>query len=66
MEPIAVVITILIVVSVVLYTWAVYDLIKHRSGFKKKIHQGIWLMIVVFLPIIGSIVYLSIRNSIRD
>jgi hypothetical protein len=65
MEPISFLLTILIIISVVLYVWAVYDLIKHRSDFKKKIHQGLWLMIVVFLPILGSLTYLSVRRSIR-
>ena len=45
--------------------WAIYDIIKHRSGFEKKIHQGLWLMVVVFLPILGSVTYLSVRNSVR-
>lgn len=65
MEPVSVLLTVLIIISVVLYVWAVYDLIKHRGDFKKKIHQGLWLMIVVFLPILGSLTYLSVRRSIR-
>ena len=65
MEPVAVLLTVLIIISVILYAWAVYDLIKHRSDFKKKIHQGLWLMIVVFLPILGSVTYLSVRKSLR-
>jgi len=65
MEPVSVLLTVLIIISVVLYVWAVYDLIKHRSDFRKKIHQGLWLMIVVFLPILGSLTYLSVRKSIR-
>lgn len=65
MEPFAVVITILIIISVLLYAWAVYDLIKHRSEFKKKIYQGLWLMVVVFLPVIGAVTYLSVKKSIR-
>ncbi|MFO7851314.1 MAG: PLDc N-terminal domain-containing protein [Bacteroidota bacterium] len=65
METIAVVITILIIISVLLYAWAVYDLIKHRSEFKKKIYQGLWLMVVVFLPVIGAVTYLSVKKSIR-
>ena len=65
MEPVSVLLTVLIIISVVLYVWAVYDLIKNRSDFKKKIHQGLWLMIVVLLPILGSLTYLSVRRSIR-
>jgi len=65
MEPITIVISVLIVISILLYAWAIYDIIRHRSGFKKKIHQGLWLMIIVFLPVLGSLIYLSLRNSIR-
>jgi len=66
MEPVAIVVTVLIVISIALYVWAIYDIIKHRSGFEKKIHQGLWLMVIVFLPVIGSVTYLTIRKSIRN
>ena len=65
MEPIAILLTVLIIIGVVLYVWALYDLIKHRSDFRRKIHQGLWLMVIVFLPILGSVTYLSVRRSVR-
>ncbi|MEA1886011.1 MAG: PLDc N-terminal domain-containing protein [Bacteroidota bacterium] len=65
MEPITIIITVLSIISLVMYAWAIYDLIKHRSEFKKRIYQGLWLMFVVFVPVIGAVTYLSVRNSVR-
>jgi len=65
MEPISILLSVLILISIILYVFAIYDIIKHRSDFERKINQGIWLMVIVFLPIIGSVTYLSFRHSIR-
>lgn len=65
MESISVLLAVFILVSLVLYVVAIYDIIKHRGDFRKKINQGLWLMVIVFLPVIGSLTYLSVRNSLR-
>jgi hypothetical protein len=65
MEPISILLSVLIFISLILYVLAIYDIIKNRSRFNKRVYQGIWLMVIVFIPIIGSIIYLSFRNSIR-
>jgi len=52
---------ILIVLSVILWVWAVYDINKTR--IRKKISLLLLLLILVF-PMIGTIVYFQMKRSI--
>ena len=66
MDLFSVLIALLIIICLVLYIWAVADLIKHRRSFDKRRHQGLWLMFIVFVPVIGSVVYLSLKQDIME
>ena len=66
MDLLSVSVALLIIICLVLYIWAVSDLIKHRTRFEKLRHQGLWLMFIVFVPVIGSVVYLSVKQDIME
>ncbi|UII28305.1 PLDc N-terminal domain-containing protein [Fulvivirga maritima] len=51
-----------IISTIFLWFWAIFD-ISVRS-FKKLHINIIWLLVVFFLPIIGSILYFQLRNKI--
>lgn len=53
-------ILIIIVISVVLWIYALVDLFK--SSFEGT-HKLIWVLVILFLPIIGSILYISIGRK---
>jgi len=62
-------ITALLLLALVLWIWAVIDIL--RSDFKDIVQKIIWLLVVIFFPILGSIVYFQLgrkytsRPSIR-
>ena len=48
--------------SLILTFWALIDV--SRSRFKNSSQRTIWLMIVLFLPIWGPIIYFQIRRKL--
>ncbi|MCD4773948.1 MAG: PLD nuclease N-terminal domain-containing protein [Bacteroidales bacterium] len=59
MEPI--VIIGLSFLTIVLWFWAIIDIVKSR--FKNQTMNTVWLLIVLFFPILGSIIYLLLRKK---
>lgn len=62
MEPINILVGLGFLIVFVLYIVAVYDVIKNRSRFVNLKTYGLWLMAIVFVPLLGSIAYLSLRE----
>lgn len=48
-------------IPAVLWLWALIDLL--RSDFKDSINKLIWLILIVFLPVLGAILYLLIGRG---
>lgn len=44
-----------------LWFWAINDI--SRSGFKDPAMKTVWLIVVLFAPIFGSIFYFQLRNK---
>ena len=51
----------LIILTIGLWFWAMIDIAKSR--FKNQTMNTVWLLIVLFFPIIGSIFYFQLRNK---
>lgn len=62
MEPVSIVVGLGFLIVFVLYVIAVYDVIKNRSRFVNLQTQGLWLIVIVFLPFLGSVLYLLLRE----
>ena len=60
------VILLIFVLPVILWIIAVLDIMK--SKFKNETIKIIWILVVVFVPFMGSILYFILRNNykIRD
>jgi len=52
-------IVILIVLSAILWIWAVYDINKTRIRNRISL---LWLLVVLFFPIIGPIIYFQMKS----
>ena len=65
MEPISILIGLVVIIALILYVIAIWDLIRNRQQFKPRSNQSLWLILVVFIPIIGSIIYLSLKCANR-
>jgi hypothetical protein len=50
-----------VILTIILWTWAILDIIK--SKFKKPIMNMIWLLGVLFFPVIGTILYFQLRKK---
>lgn len=48
------------IVMIVLWIWALYDILTSSFSGNKKI---IWVLVVIFLPILGTILYFLIGRS---
>ena len=48
-------------VPAILWLWVIIDLLK--STFKDSTNKLIWAIIIIFLPVLGSILYLLIGRS---
>ena len=51
----------LIFLSISLWFWAIIDI--SRSRFKKPIMNTIWLLAVLFFPVLGSILYFQFKKK---
>lgn len=49
------------VLPLVLLLWALIDII--RSNFKDSTTKLIWIIVVIFVPLVGSILYLVMRKG---
>ena len=50
----------IIIVSVLLWIYCLQDILKNKFEQNDKL---IWVLVVIFLPILGSILYLSIGRN---
>lgn len=50
-----------IFLSIALWFWAITDI--SRSRFKKPIMGTIWLLAVLFFPVLGSILYFQFKEK---
>lgn len=48
-------------IPAILWLWALVDLLK--SDFKNSINKLIWVILIVFLPVLGAILYLLIGRG---
>ena len=58
--------TLLILIGLVvvgLWAWTIFDISKSKFKFKSQKTQTIWLLAVLFFPIIGSMIYFMLRKS---
>lgn len=55
---------ILYTLTIGLWIWAIHDIIK--THFKKRIMTPIWLIVVILLPLLGSIVYFQLKRNQID
>ena len=62
MEPVSIVIGFGLLIVLLLYVVAVYDVIKNRGRFLNLQTQGLWLMAIVLVPLLGSVIYLLLRE----
>ena len=53
----------LVLVPFVLSIWALIDIVK--SSFRESTNKVVWLLVVLFLPILGTILYFVIGRSQR-
>lgn len=56
----ALIITVLIILTLTLWVWAVIDIVKSR--FINPAKKTFWLLIVLIFPTIGSIVYFQLKG----
>ena len=52
----------LIILTIVLWFWAIMDIT--RSRFKNRTMNTVWLLIVLFFPVLGSIFYFQLRKKL--
>lgn len=50
-----------VILTIVLWFWAIIDIT--RSRFKKQNLNTIWLLAVLFFPVLGSILYFQLRKK---
>ncbi len=50
-----------VLLPVVLWLWALIDIL--RSDFKDSVTKLIWIVVVIFVPVVGAILYLVLRKG---
>ncbi|MGM0634994.1 MAG: PLDc N-terminal domain-containing protein [Bacteroidota bacterium] len=53
-----------IALSMMLWFWALMDI--HKSRFKNRSSSFIWFVIVLFFPVLGSIIYFQLRRKLVE
>ncbi|MFW5700270.1 MAG: PLD nuclease N-terminal domain-containing protein [Cyclobacteriaceae bacterium] len=53
-------IILLVILTIFLWFWAIFDITKSR--FKDPIMKTVWLLAVLFFPVLGSIIYFQLRK----
>jgi len=54
-------IPILVFLTILLWFWAIYDIAYSR--FKTPIMSTVWLLVVLFAPLLGSLLYLIFKKK---
>ena len=57
-------ITLLVLLTIILWIWALIDI--YKSNFKNEIFKIICFIVVIFSPILGSIIYFQFKNKITS
>ncbi|AMM52985.1 hypothetical protein TH61_15295 [Rufibacter sp. DG15C] len=55
--------SLIFLVPTILWIWALVDILK--SDFKSDVEKIIWLLLVIFVPVLGWILYFAIGRSQR-
>ena len=50
-----------VILPLILLLWALIDIL--RSNFKDSITKLVWIIVVIFVPLIGAILYLVLGRS---
>jgi uncharacterized RDD family membrane protein YckC len=50
-----------VLLPIILFIWALIDVL--RSDFKDSITKVIWVIVVIFVPLVGPILYLVLRKG---
>ncbi|TKK68655.1 hypothetical protein FC093_11100 [Ilyomonas limi] len=53
----------IVLVPFILSIWAILDIVK--SSFRESTNKIVWLLVVLFLPLLGVILYFAIGRSQR-
>jgi len=56
-----IIVLVFVLLPVVLLLWALIDIL--RSNFKDSVTKLIWIVVVVFVPVVGAILYLVLRKG---
>jgi hypothetical protein len=56
--------TLLMVIALVLFLYAIIDIV--RSDFKDSSSKVVWILIVLFAPLIGSVIYLIMGKNQKN
>ena len=51
-----------IILAIILWFWAIMDIVKSR--FKNQNMSVIWLLVVLLLPVLGSIIYFQFKKIV--
>ncbi|MFB6341269.1 PLDc N-terminal domain-containing protein [Saccharicrinis sp. FJH62] len=60
-SPFNLLILLLIVLSILLWAWAFYDI--NKSKIQPLHIKMLWMLIILVAPVIGSIIYFQIRHK---
>ncbi|WP_424492625.1 PLD nuclease N-terminal domain-containing protein [Salinimicrobium sp. GXAS 041] len=64
METTSIFILALVALTVLLWLWALIDLV--RSSFKKPTYKILWLLAILVFPVMGSIFYFMLKKEFVD
>lgn len=51
-----------VLLTTLLWLWVIIDIVK--SNFKNQNKNIVWLLIVLFFPVLGSIIYFQLRKKL--
>ncbi len=51
-----------VILTIALWFWAIIDIT--RSRFKNRNMNTVWLLIILFFPVLGSIFYFQLRKNL--
>ncbi len=64
MEITGIFLVIFMALTAILWVWALIDLVK--SHFKNPTYKILWLLAILFFPVVGSILYFMLKKEFVD
>lgn len=52
----------LIILTSIIWSWAIIDLFRFRSRLQDSRMTATWLLVILCFPIVGSILYFQLKN----